>query len=54
MIRRVLQWLFPEKCVLCRSFLGKEETDLCRKCRVDQPASVTQETKIRKVREKAV
>lgn len=37
MIRRVLQWLFPEKCVLCRSFLGKEEMDLCRACRIDQP-----------------
>ena len=37
MIRRVLEWLFPRKCVLCRAFLGKEETDLCRACRVDQP-----------------
>ena len=37
MIRRVLQWLFPEKCVLCRSLLGQEETDLCRCCRVRQP-----------------
>ncbi len=37
MIRQLLEWLFPRKCVLCRSFLGKDETDLCRKCRVDQP-----------------
>ena len=37
MIRRIAEWLFPRKCVLCRSFLGKEETDLCRACRVDQP-----------------
>ena len=37
MIRRVLEWLFPRKCVLCRAFLGKEETDLCRACRIDQP-----------------
>lgn len=37
MIQRLLEWLFPRKCVLCRSFLGKEETDLCRTCRVDQP-----------------
>ena len=36
MIRRVLEWLFPEKCVLCRSFLEKGETDLCRACRLDQ------------------
>ena len=37
MIRRVFEWLFPRKCVLCRSILGKEETDLCRACRLDQP-----------------
>ena len=37
MIRRVLEWLFPRKCVLCRRLLQKEETDLCRACRVDQP-----------------
>ena len=37
MIRRILEWLFPRKCVLCRSILPKEETDLCRNCRLDQP-----------------
>ena len=37
MIRRMLEWLFPRKCVLCRRLLQKEETDLCRACRVDQP-----------------
>lgn len=37
MIRRVMEWLFPRKCILCRSILEKDETDLCRKCRVDQP-----------------
>lgn len=37
MIRRILEWVFPRKCVLCRSLLGKEETDLCRRCRMDQP-----------------
>ena len=37
MIRRLLEWLFPRKCILCRSILGKEETDLCRACRMDQP-----------------
>ena len=39
MIRRILEWLFPRKCILCRELLTKEETDLCRKCRVDQPES---------------
>ena len=28
--------LFPPKCVLCKSFLSKEETDLCRGCRESQ------------------
>lgn len=37
MIRRLIEWLFPRKCVLCRAFLSKEETDLCRDCRTDQP-----------------
>ena len=30
-------WLFPEKCVLCGRVLEEEETDLCRKCRVEAP-----------------
>ena len=29
--------LFPRKCVLCRRLLKKEETDLCRHCRVEAP-----------------
>ena len=37
MIRRALEWLFPRKCILCRDILAKEETDLCRRCRTDQP-----------------
>lgn len=37
MIRRILEWLFPRKCILCRGLLTKEETDLCRACRTDQP-----------------
>lgn len=37
MIRWVLQWLFPPKCVLCRAILAEEETDLCHCCRVSQP-----------------
>ena len=36
MIRRVLEWIFPRKCVLCRGILQKDETDLCRACRLDQ------------------
>lgn len=29
--------LFPPKCVLCSRLLEKQETDLCRQCRVDSP-----------------
>lgn len=37
MIRRLVELLYPRKCVLCRSILPKDETDLCRSCRTDQP-----------------
>ena len=30
--------LFPPKCVLCGKLLKKEESDLCRQCRVEAPA----------------
>lgn len=30
-------WLFPDKCVLCGHVLEREETDLCRSCRVHAP-----------------
>lgn len=29
--------LFPPKCILCGKLLKKDETDLCRVCRVEQP-----------------
>ena len=29
--------LFPEKCILCGRVLDRNETDLCRACRVDSP-----------------
>ena len=37
MIAWLTELLFPRKCILCRSFLGKEETDLCHRCRIDAP-----------------
>ena len=37
MMRLLLEWLFPRKCILCRELLSKDETDLCRACRVDMP-----------------
>ncbi len=33
MLHRLWNLLFPPKCVLCRSILEKQETDLCRNCR---------------------
>lgn len=36
-IHWILHILFPPKCALCKKVLEKEETDLCRTCRVDTP-----------------
>lgn len=33
----VMDVLFPRKCVLCQKLLEKDETDLCRDCRVNSP-----------------
>ena len=33
----ILELLFPRKCVLCGKILERNETDLCRSCRVDSP-----------------
>lgn len=38
MVSWLLRLLFPPKCVLCRRFLTKDETDLCRHCRQNAPA----------------
>ena len=37
MLYRLWQFLFPPKCILCRSFLTKDETDLCHRCREKAP-----------------
>lgn len=37
MLERLMNLLFPPKCVLCRKLLSKEETDLCRSCRTHAP-----------------
>ena len=34
---KIMELLFPPKCVLCGELLGKEETDLCKQCRVEAP-----------------
>ena len=33
----ILELLFPRKCILCRSLLKKDETDLCHSCRRNAP-----------------
>ena len=33
----ILHLLFPPRCVLCGGLLQKNETDLCRNCRIDAP-----------------
>lgn len=33
LLQQIGALLFPPKCVLCKSVLGKEETDLCHTCR---------------------
>lgn len=37
MFRRLLELLYPSRCILCRKFLTKEETDLCPDCRKNAP-----------------
>lgn len=37
MFQRILTLLFPPKCVLCKEFLSKEETDFCHNCRKNAP-----------------
>ena len=34
---KIMELLFPPKCVLCGELLAKEETDLCKQCRVEAP-----------------
>ena len=34
---RILNLLYPPRCVLCRHLLKKEETDLCTDCRMEAP-----------------
>ena len=36
-MQRLLNLLFPPKCVLCKKLLSREETDLCRHCREHAP-----------------
>ena len=46
MFHRVLALLFPPRCVLCRKFLAKEETDLCHHCRETAPTAEKSQFKL--------
>ena len=37
LINRILDLIFPPKCLLCDNILGKNQLDLCPDCRVHQP-----------------
>lgn len=37
MLNRLLSYLFPSKCILCREILAENETDLCHSCRKNAP-----------------
>ena len=46
LLHRISQLLYPPKCVLCRSLLEKDETDLCHRCRVHAPAAAAVHKKL--------
>lgn len=37
MLRRLMSYIFPPKCVLCRKILSENETDICHACRENAP-----------------
>jgi len=47
---RIFDWmmhlLFPPRCIFCRKLLGKNETDLCRNCRMDAPEYLNSKRKL--------
>ena len=37
MLHRIMTYLFPPKCVICRKILSENETDICHPCRLEAP-----------------
>lgn len=35
LFHQIIEYLFPPKCILCKSILEKDELDLCRTCRTE-------------------
>ena len=46
MFQRLLALLFPPRCVLCKQFLPKEQTDFCHHCREHAPEFGTPKTQL--------
>ena len=46
MLHWLLYLLFPPRCVLCKEFLAKDETDLCHRCRKNAPFFKKPQTKL--------
>ena len=46
MFQRLLALLFPPRCILCKCFLPKEQTDLCHHCREHAPEFGMPKTKL--------
>lgn len=44
--QRILQLLFPARCVLCRRILKNGEKDLCVRCRAEEPAYLNTKTRV--------
>lgn len=46
MLQRITTLIFPPKCILCNALLDRQETDLCRQCRLDAPVAVKSKFKL--------
>lgn len=47
LLKRLLELLFPPKCVLCRKVLRGAQTDLCHECRATAPVFTARQEKLR-------
>ena len=46
MFKRISTLIFPSKCILCKTLLSQQETDLCHRCRLDAPIAVKSKFKL--------
>ena len=45
-LKKIAALIFPPKCILCKKVLERDETDLCRHCRVHAPACPVSKQKL--------